>query len=553
MLKVLMKSFLAACGLEESLRLVVESQRGDEDELRLLQQPFAVVGRDPKADVVLDHAQVSRRHVYVQVVEGQTFWVDLESRTGTRGEQEFHRFGWLEDGTKLWVGPYAIRRFIGSGDIDQKLDRSNRPRDTPLAALAYNRAPLPDVTLEFLNGPSQSMCRPVHRVMSLIGSASGCKFRLTDPSISRFHASLLQTTAGLWIVDLLGHSGVLVNEKQVRFDRIVDGDVLRLGRYQIRVRCRLRNQSGANGLASTRRHRALTGSVAHRQHALTSPPIRDWPTATMPIESRAEGVSGGQLPGLPQRDSSSLKVEVMQSSATLPGRLVRGDGTESVLVPLVNQFGMMQQQMFDQFQQAISMMVQMFGEMHRDQMELIREELGRLHELTDEFNALRNELASRSREPLPPISAADFSNVTGRNQQTASASHPFVGKPLSASQPAGTADRLQNVAMTGLPLPSSTSIVPSATAGQAAASLPGSNLLIPPPISAPLAAKPSVTAAPRETSSGSSIPPENKDTVLPAADSDRDTVLWLHQRIMALQQERESRWQKILKLLPGMS
>ena len=42
-----------------------------------------------------------------------------------------------------------------------------------------------------------------------------------------------------------------------------------------------------------------------------------------------------------------------------------------MLVPLVNQFGLMQQQMFDQFQQAMAMMVQMFGTMHRDQMEVI--------------------------------------------------------------------------------------------------------------------------------------------------------------------------------------
>ena len=39
----------------------------------------------------------------------------------------------------------------------------------------------------------------------------------------------------------------------------------------------------------------------------------------------------------------------------------------------------------------------------------------------------------------------------------------------------------------------------------------------------------------------------------PPADSERDSIMWLHERIMALQQERESRWQKILKLLPGMS
>ena len=36
----------------------------------------------------------------------------------------------------------------------------------------------------------------------------------------------------------------------------------------------------------------------------------------------------------------------------------------------------------------------------------------------------------------------------------------------------------------------------------------------------------------------------------PAAD--QDAVRWIHQRIMTIQHERETRWQKILKLIPGM-
>ena len=74
--------------------------------------------------------------------------------------------------------------------------------------------------------------------MSLIGSASGCKFRLTDPSVSRFHGSLLRTSAGLWIVDLLGQGGITVNEVPLRFSHLADGDLLGIGRYQIRVQCR---------------------------------------------------------------------------------------------------------------------------------------------------------------------------------------------------------------------------------------------------------------------------------------------------------------------------
>jgi hypothetical protein len=38
-----------------------------------------------------------------------------------------------------------------------------------------------------------------------------------------------------------------------------------------------------------------------------------------------------------------------------------------------------------------------------------------------------------------------------------------------------------------------------------------------------------------------------------AAGTGQDAVTWIHQRIAAIQQERETRWQKIIKLLPGVS
>ena len=231
-----MKSFLAACGIENSFQFAVENQNATESRLRLLYQPFAVIGRDLRADVVLDHVDVSRRHVYLQVVDGRVFWIDLESRTGTRGERESQRFGWLEGGRTFRIGPYVIRRFIGDSQALDNVDRSALPRDTPLVARADAHVMQSEVALEFLNGPSQSMFKPVHRVLSLIGSASGCKFRLTDSSVSRFHGSLLQTPAGLWVVDLLGQKGITVNDVPVRSSRLVDGDIVRIGRYQIRIR-----------------------------------------------------------------------------------------------------------------------------------------------------------------------------------------------------------------------------------------------------------------------------------------------------------------------------
>jgi len=534
-----MKSFLTACGVDGSLRLVVESQNANEGELRLLDQPFAVIGRDPRADVVLNHPQVSRRHVYLQVVEGRVFWVDLESRTGTRGERKSEKFGWLEGRRTLCVGPYLIRRFVD--DSQAESPQAALPRDTPLIAPTNSHAPLPEVALEFLNGPSQSTSRPVHRVMSLIGSASGCKFRLTDPSVSRFHSSLLRISAGLWIVDLLGQRGITVNEAPVRFSRLANGDVLQIGRYQIRVRCRLRVQESENGL-SDRRRVMLVPRSSHQDRASNGVEFPDWAVAATPFEPGSGGVKEEQVSLSIRAIPSFLKVQVTPSDATLPVNLPQSELAESMLVPLVNQFGLMQQQMVDQFQQAMTMMVQMFGRMHHDQMEMIRTELDQLHELTEEFHALKNELANRSQAET--ASSALLAAPAGSDPTTA------IEPAVSATTPVAATSKPANglgVAPVGRSPVISPSLLTSSSPGQQPSLAPRSSP------SSPLSESPLAPPTSEQRNEPGLYPPSRPDGAGLAANSDRDTVVWLHQRIMSLQRERESRWQRILKLLPGMS
>ena len=228
-----MKSFLNACGFKEPFRLMVEGPRA-EGGPRPLPQPFAVIGRDPRADVVLDDLRVSRRHVYVQGVAGQVFWLDLESRTGTCDETGTQKWGWLAPGGLIQIGPFVIRRAAGEAGPPP----GEAARESPMAVRGYGRDVLPEVSLEFLNGPSEATTWPMNRMMSLIGSAKGCKFRLTDPSVSAFHASLLRTPSGLWVVDLRGDRSISIDAEPVRFAPLADGDVLGIGRYRMKVRCR---------------------------------------------------------------------------------------------------------------------------------------------------------------------------------------------------------------------------------------------------------------------------------------------------------------------------
>jgi pSer/pThr/pTyr-binding forkhead associated (FHA) protein len=533
-----MKSFLNACGFREPLRLIIDSPRAVEGEPRTLPQPFAVIGRDPRADVILDDLRVSRRHVYIQAVAGQVFWVDLESRTGTCDEAGTRKSGWLAGGGLLEVGPFVIRRAAGDASAGD-LGLREPGRESPLAVRGYGREPLPEVALEFLNGPSESTVWPMNRVMSLIGSAKGCKFRLTDPSVSAFHASLLRTAAGLWVVDLRGGRSISINSEPVRFGPLADDDVLGIGRYRMRIRCResrpgARDSAGktSSGLPA---HRVF-GGLARRSTLEPSPGPLPAPSALagppLPMPPLPMPLSPMPLSPMPPSPfpvvASAAPVELVPPESAPHGRL-HPDVTESVLVPLVNQFSMMQQQMFDQFQQAMGMLVQMFGTMHREQMDVIREELDRLHDLTRELQELKEELAKSPGRATPSTEPA-----------TAPTSARAPALPASGA-PAGSAGAPWGRAGTApADAPSTETPIRSPAAGQRR---PLGPLSAPPP--PPMAPRPDQSPPGGGSSSTAGAPV--------AAGTGQDAVAWIHQRIAAIQHERETRWQRILKLLPGMS
>ena len=75
--------FLKACGLRP-LDLRIEN-RGETTRWST-HQPFALIGSDPMADLFLDDSRVDRLHAYLQVIEGQVYWVDLGSQGGTHWE-----------------------------------------------------------------------------------------------------------------------------------------------------------------------------------------------------------------------------------------------------------------------------------------------------------------------------------------------------------------------------------------------------------------------------------------------------------------------------------
>jgi pSer/pThr/pTyr-binding forkhead associated (FHA) protein len=233
-------SFRQACGVGGPLRLDLEYPIGRPPIPTEFAPPFVLVGRDTAADLNLDDSAVSRRHAFLQVIDGHVFAVDLGSRTGLLWGNQSRRAGWLAPGQALDIGPFALRLPDGAAGPVPDWD--------PLASRKSNHDPLPAVELEILTGSRKGTRGRMNRVFALMGHAPECRARLAARNVSRYHCGLLRTPRGTWVVDLLTAHGTHVNETRVRWAKLADGDELRVGEVRFGVRYRSAAKAGAPGL-----------------------------------------------------------------------------------------------------------------------------------------------------------------------------------------------------------------------------------------------------------------------------------------------------------------
>ena len=94
---------------EGPIRLDVECPDGSIAASRTLSRPFAVLGRDSGADLVVDAPKVSRRHAYFQAIGGRVFCTDLQTRGGTHWADGPRPWGWVDPGSGVLAGGFLIR------------------------------------------------------------------------------------------------------------------------------------------------------------------------------------------------------------------------------------------------------------------------------------------------------------------------------------------------------------------------------------------------------------------------------------------------------------
>jgi pSer/pThr/pTyr-binding forkhead associated (FHA) protein len=464
-----MDEFLSSCGADGPLRLDVTGPSPRQSVRCVFEQPCVMIGRDVGNDLRLDHEQVSRRHAYLQLMAGRIFCIDLGSRTGLWWGRRTRSAGWLD--SPMHIGPYRLQL------PDRPATALQHGLDwNPLETPAADQRILPTVSLEVVDG-GRSTSYALDRVLTLGGRSTACKLQVPNFSLSRYHCSFLLTADGVWVIDLLSREGTYVNGQRVKWACLRDGDRVELGKVLVLPRYVGAAPQGPGAFSP-----AVNGDRFYSAPPASDPDLSPAQSRPVPEDSATgDNGTGRTLVAMP---SAPQPVVVPQFDM----RALEASGPQgALLVPVLQQFGMMQQQMMDQFQQSMQMVVQVFASMHRDQMGMLQQELDRIQQITRELNELQAEARSnRQRGPAP------YPN--GSHTRT------FPAPPAARTPPPQSA--------------------PPQPAAPATPPAPGAEPAAPP---VPSAAMPDMG----------------------------DMHDWVNQRIQTLQKEREGRWQKILGFVLG--
>ncbi|MCI0379607.1 MAG: FHA domain-containing protein [Gemmataceae bacterium] len=491
-------AFLQACGARKPIHLWVERD-GKAHEL-VVQQPFAVLGNSPKADVLLEDSSVSARHVYLQVFGGRLFFFVTDRIRGVLHHGQSVSYGWFARQEALRIGPYRVTLLDDVGvPLPNGRGSDGNGLNNPLSSGSSAHLAMPFVTFDFGQESRIESHWHMRRQLVLVGRSSLCKVRIHTRTVSRVHCSLVLTHEGPWVVDLLGKGGIKVDGQPIRFAKIKNGSVLEVGNY--RTWCRYPSAGHAVG------------------HVLNVPSSAGT-FQTSPTESTV----GRQLAPLPP------SAQPLVPFSGPPGAL-QTDTLQSLLLPLVSQFNQMQSQMYDQFQQSIFRMFQLFSALHNDQLQLMREELERVHNLARELQTLQQQqqLLALENKQLVASSPCLRSDMT-LPDNVPHANGRGSDSPLSPSRdPQGGAERMPRDQKT------------QGASESALHSGSRSNEVAQGIVQNP--------ATPKKE-----LPFPAPNPALAAAGGDHvELHNLLSQRVSKLQQERQGRWQRLMESLFGRS
>ena len=205
-----------------------------------------VIGRAPDCDIVVNDPQVSARHCQLMRTEAGWLLRDLGSTNGTfvNGVRIAGTVS-VRPGDKILLAnavPLPWPSITGQDAAQTQAGSTAAPPDVPVTARP-NLVPPPQPGSAPTEVP-QIAAMGAGRVIR-IGRAPDNDVVLENPTVSRYHARLVQTADGWYIEDLQSYNGTAVNHvyQRVQRARVSPQDVVFLGTLRVPVASLLQWQS----------------------------------------------------------------------------------------------------------------------------------------------------------------------------------------------------------------------------------------------------------------------------------------------------------------------
>jgi len=223
-------SFFEECGGHKPISLVIYQTVTHSATIYTATQPSLTVGSSPDCDIHLDHPEISYRHALIQLIEGNLRCIDLASRQGLSWQGTVRNAGWISAESPVSLGPFTIG-FHG--------DHSADPSPTP----DNLQPPLPSLNVKFHDEVEVQHNNLETDKIILIGHSSTCGIRVNDPSVSKVHAALVRNHTGVWIVDLIGRGGVLVDGTPTQSIKLIENSLIQIGQISFTFNSDFRSSS----------------------------------------------------------------------------------------------------------------------------------------------------------------------------------------------------------------------------------------------------------------------------------------------------------------------
>jgi len=212
--------------VDGSIALRVRDRKHRSWRMVKIRRPYAILGRHPKGDLVIDRPDVADHHVFLFLDRRGLFGVDLRTDAGTRFAGTEAEASWLGSGDLIEVGDHVIE--VIQLRVNGAVLSGPLAEDDPLGLVAptvgNSRS---DLTLRLLDDPNANWS--IGSSLVFLGRGPACAVHLADEAVGATHSAILRDGPAVYLVQFPGASTQLNDEVAPPAVRLADADILSIG------------------------------------------------------------------------------------------------------------------------------------------------------------------------------------------------------------------------------------------------------------------------------------------------------------------------------------